>query len=296
MAFDMNETSVDSAQPIELYIFSYNGISYFYTTSQYTQNIEYNGDNFVFNPEYIKRGDSLKLGDSGGSIETCTITVLRNNAVALLYQGSPPEIDEIHVEIYRIHGENNNDFIKILDGVVSQVRFLDSEAELTITIENVLNRYIPRGTLSYYCQNCIYDEKCGLVADSYALKCYVDGGIQGLNIYSSNLMERPSGYFTDGYLHMGNSFRSIVNHTGNCVVIKYPINMADRLGSFTVYPGCSNLFKTCAERFGNTDNFNGVPYIQPYDAFRHPVDRGAYWVDSEYIVRDTRCALYDPNL
>lgn len=296
MAFASDETSVDSAQPIELYIFNYNNLEYLYTSSQYTQSISFNGVNFVFNPEYIRRGDSLKLGDSGGSVETCTINVLRTNSIALLYQGSPPELSEIRVQVFRIHGENSSDFIRILDGVVSQVRFFGSEAELTVTIENVLNRYIPRGTLSYHCQNCIYDSKCGLNSANYALKCWVIGTPSGLTIRSANLAQQPSGYFTDGYILMGNSLRSIVNHSGNSITIKYPINLSDRQGIFLAYPGCSGLFKTCAERFGNTDNFNGIPYIQPYDVFKHPADRGAYWIDDEVIVRDSKCTLYDMNL
>lgn len=296
MAFVNDELSVDSAQPIELYMFTYNGIKYTYTSSQYSQSIILNGSKVVFNAEYIKRGDSLKLGDSGGSIETCTINVLRTNSIALLYQGAPPEIGNINVQVFRMHGENNSDYIKILDGVVSQVRFFGSEAELTITIENVLNRYIPRGTLSYHCQNCIFDEKCGLNRTDFVMKCWLTGGVQGLTLFSSNLLQQPSGYFTDGYLQMGNSFRSIIDHTGDHVTIKYPINLADRADVFFVYPGCSNLFNVCADRFNNTDNFNGIPYIQPYDAFRHPVGKGAYWVDSSIIVRDSHCSIYSMNL
>ena len=65
----------------------------------------------------------------------------------------------------------------------------------------------------------------------------------------------PSGYFTDGFLKMGDSFRAIVEHKDDMVRIKYPINFADMEGSFLAYPGCSNLFAQCARKFNNTDNF-----------------------------------------
>ena len=73
MAYDGEETSVSSGEPIECYKFDYYDMSYCYTSSQYAQQI----DGVVYNPEYIKRGDTLKLGDSGGTVETCTITVPR---------------------------------------------------------------------------------------------------------------------------------------------------------------------------------------------------------------------------
>jgi len=283
LSYHTDEISVDSGQPIELYLFTYDGVNYAYTSSTYSQSQH----GFIFNPEIISRGSSLKLGDSGGTVETCVITVPRNNSIAMLYQGAPPELDSVRVQVFRVHGEmQNNDFIKILDGVVSQVRFSGSFAELTITIENVLNRYIPRGTISYHCQNCIYDSKCRLDKAAHAYTYYVDN-IEGLTIHASDLKLQPTDFFTDGFLQMGNSVRAIVKHEGESVRIKYPINKSQQGATFIAYPGCSGLFSNCAKRFGNTDNFNGIPYIQPYNAFKHPVDTGAYWIDNVVIKRDT---------
>lgn len=293
MSFEQYEVSTEKAQPIELYIFTYNNQLYEYTSSQYTQNYMIDNNSFSFNPEYIKRGDSLKLGDSGGTIETCTIEVLRTNSIALLYQGAPPELDTVRVQVFRVHGENNTEFVKIIDGTVSQVKFNGSVAELTITIEHLLNRQIPRGTLSYYCQNCIYDDRCSLIKEDFAKTCYVDIGWKGLTIFSSNLTEATSGYYTDGYLQMGNCFRAVTIHEGNHVTIKYPINQSDKQASFTIYPGCNGIFEICHSRFGNTDNFSGVPYLEKYDIYRHPyTNNQAYWIRSDVIERDTNGRVY----
>lgn len=292
MSYDSNETSIYSANPIECYRFDYDNQAYCYTSSQYTQQV----DGISYSPEYIERGNSLKTSDSGSAVETCTISVPRTNPVAMLYQGAPPELSTVRVRVYRFHGQEVNKFICIIDGVVTQVRFKDSTAELTITIENVLNRYIPRGVLSYSCQNCIYDIKCGLKEEDYAHQCYVNDWEIPLVIHSYNLREKPSGYFTDGYMKMGNSVRAIVKHEDDYIQIKYPINDLQRLGSFTVYPGCSQLFKVCAERFHNTDSFSGVPYVQPYDALRHPTTRGVYWVNENIVIRDSKGKVYGIGL
>ena len=297
MSFDDSEISVENAQPIELYIFSYGDINYYYTTTYYTQNITLGEESYIFYPEYIKRSDSLSQSSSSNSNENCIITVPRSNPVAMLFQGTPPEISSISVQIFRIHGEHSNEYTRILRGIVSQVKFTGSDAELTVTIEHILTREIPRGKLSYFCQNCIYDEKCTIDKENYKHLCYKENYGWGLTIKSSNLTENvEDGYYTNGYIQMGNSFRQIVKHSGDTILIKYPINLVDRKDEFYAYPGCDNLFSTCHLRFGNTENFTGIPYQQPYDAFRHPVDKGVYWVDGNIVFRDTNRTLYQMNL
>ena len=286
MSYNGDEISIENGNPIELYVFYYAGTRYLYTSSKYPISAE----GLLFSPEYIERGESLKLGDSGGTIETCIIKVPRTNPVALLYQGAPPELDKVVIEVFRIHGQATSDYIKIIDGTVSQVRFLDSTVELTITIENVLNRYIPRGTLSYNCQNCIYDEKCRLSAENYGFECTISNWDNPLFLHSYNLREKESGYFTDGYVRMGSSVRAIVKHEDDYIQIKYPINDAVKQANFTVYPGCSQVFKLCATRFHNTANFNGIPYIEPYNVYKHNGYSGRlpYWIDGNIVYRDTK--------
>ena len=285
MSFKANELSVDNAEPIELYMFTYDGNTYSYTSSANSYTATVDGNSITFNAEYIKRSDNLKLGMSSSTQETCVITVLRTNSVALLYQGAPPEQGTVNIQIFRVHGNESSDYVKIVDGVVSQVRFNGSEAELTITIESVLNRNVPRGRLSYYCQNTIYDSKCKLNEHDWEIIVGVDK-LDKLMIKSSTIAGYPDGYFTDGFIKMGNAYRQIRKHEGDTIYIKYPINVADREGSFKICPGCNGIFKTCAERFKNTDHFSGIPYIQPYNAFKNPTGKGAYWVRSDVIVRD----------
>lgn len=296
MAYKDFEVSIDSCQPIEFYLFSYNGVDYSYTSAQYPQYANIDGKEIVFNPDYIERGESLKLGDSGGTVETCTINVSRTNSIALLYQGAPPETDSVRLQVFRKHGEEAPEHIRILCGTVSSVRFSDSVAEITVTIENVLNRQIPKGTLSYHCQNCIYDDKCKLKMEEHAVECPIDQGMTNLNIYSSVLASFEEDYFTGGFLRLGNSLRAITYHTGNMIRIKYPVNQSDIGSVLYVYPGCGNIFRVCATRFHNTDNFNGIPYTQPYDAFKHPVGTGSYWVDSQVIIRDSHMKIKKMNL
>ena len=252
MSYDEIENSIEDGNPIELYMFTYKDTKYLYTSSQYNQSYLIGGEHYVFDAEYIHRSESLKLGDSSGTKETCEITVLRTNSIALLYQGAPPEEDSIRLQIFRVHGENNADFIQMVDGIVTQVKFSGSEAVLTITIENILSRNIPKGTLSYFCQNCIYDSRCFLDMNKFGVKCSVKSR-SNLTLYSDQLLV-PQGddYFVDGFVKMGNCYRQIITHKNNYVTIKYPITNSDLSGSFMAYPGCSNLFTICANYKANS--------------------------------------------
>lgn len=287
MSYDNIENSVSNGEPTELYKFTYNGEDYTYTSSLRSKSVVIDGTQVTFYPEYIKRDSSLKLGSQDGSIETTKVYVKRTNSIALLYQGAPPEEGTVKITIYRYHEDDNSDIVILARGIVSQVSFSGSEATLTITIENLLSRNIPRGTFSYYCQNSIYDNKCSLLEDNYAVICYLDEGVAGLTFYSTNLREKPSGYFTDGYMKMGNSYRAIKVHEDDHITIKYPIAESDKQGSFIVYPGCNGLFLTCHSKFNNTDNFTGVSYCKPMDPVKNRTGVGSYWINTSVITRGT---------
>lgn len=289
--YEITEASNSGGKPIELYSFHYSGMYYNYTSAVTNINSMVDGVSTSFNSEYIKRDDSLKTGSSDGSTETTKIYVTRANSIGLLYQGTPPEDGGVSIIIYRYHEDSPNDLSIILRGVVSHASFQGSEVTLTITIENILENQIPTGTYSYYCQNSIYDFDCKLNKADYEKKCWVDKGFDGLKVKSTNLLEKPSGYYTRGFIKMGNCWRAVVKHEGEEILLKYPINESEKQGSFTIYPGCDCLFTTCAKVFGNTDNFSGVPYTEPTDSVKNKTGKGAYWVDSSIIKRDSNMAI-----
>lgn len=298
MSYDKKETSLAEGNPVECYSFRYLENQVNLTSSQ--RALEYNGT--VFTPAYIRRDETLHLGNSGGTMEACKITVGRDSEIAHLYKGTPPEDDSVKVYVYRIHRDDTTDsdkYILLVKGIVSQVTFNDAEAELTVSIENGLNRYIPRGILSYYCQNNIYDNKCRVSMSEHGYVCDLDIGIEGLRVYSRWLKLAESGYYNEGLLEIGGYKRAIVRHYNDYIELKYPLpdSCKEEL-KFTVYPSCLNTFYLCHTRFNNIDNFTGIPVIPPYNAFTHPT-HGAehlpYWVHATAVRRDTNGEIFDLN-
>lgn len=279
------EESIYNSQPLECYKFTYAGVAYLFTSAGQKVVVSTPTGDETYNSEYIKRVEISPVS-SGGSSQASSIKVKRSNSIAMLWQGSPPE-QKVTVEVIRLHSMSNYKYDIILRGTVSMVNFEEEEAELIVTLEDYLKKEIPCGVLSYTCNNVIYDSKCKLQEDDYKIFCYLDIGIDGLYVKSTKLAEYEDGYFDNGYLIFGNSKRSILEHKGNYVKLKYPFNKDDITGSFYVLAGCDCLLKTCHLKFNNADNFNGVPYCPPTNSEKHKNGVGAYWVDSTMIRRDT---------
>lgn len=144
------------------------------------------------------------------------------------------------------------------------------------------------------CQNCIYDNKCTLLEDEWGEQLKLDH-FTGLDIECADLANKEDDYYTNGFIRMGDVFRQVSKHKGSKITIKYPIPNYARSPNFKIYPGCDNSFSVCARRFGNTDHFSGIPYIQPYDPFLHPINKGAYWIDGNLHEFDTGGNHTDDN-
>lgn len=294
--FDTDEKSLQDGKPVEMYRFTYANVSYSYTSAQTAQRVIIDGVTYIFSPEYIKRSDELKILTTSNQ-ETCTITVNRTNNVALLYQGAPPELGQVEVSVFRKHMVDD-EVIQIISGTIRQVVFNGSEAMITVAIDNIMSRQIPRCKLSYFCQNCMYDNTCALKMGDWGVQGFVDRFVNNMYIYSTNLREKESGYFTDGLLRMGNTWRKVALHQNDMIKIKYPLAKHQVRNKFVIYPGCSGLFKKCAETFHNHRNFSGIIYKQPFNVYKHNSydNTPAYWVNSDVITRDSKGQIHSMGL
>lgn len=281
------EVSVADGIPVECYKFSYDGIDYLYTSSAEDIELTITDDNGTRTEKYfaevISRAN-IKPGATNGAIESTEITVSKDHAIAKLYQGPPPETP-VNLIVYRLHEPDKTQFDVALAAQISQVSFNASECVLTATMENWLNKELPNGTNQYYCNNIIFDKRCRLNIDNYKVTIFIDS-VDVLNIYSADFANYADGYFVNGRLYFGGYVRMINEHVGNRIKLKYPFMSTPR-NEVVVVPGCDHLFKTCALRYNNTLNFTGVPYCPPTDSERNPTGKGAYWVDSLVVQRDT---------
>jgi len=284
---DSYENSVQDGIPVECYKFIHGDMQYLYTSAVKDIELQIMEKGNVlrtekYYAEVISR-NAIKPGSSG-SAESAIIKVSKDHPIAKLFQGAPPEIPVTCI-VYRLHEPDTSRFDIELYARIGQAHFSDSECELTATMENWLNKELPNGMNQYYCNHVIFDHNCCLKREDYELQAFIDQ-VDGLKIYSSDFAKFADGYFTGGRLYYNDTVRMIAFHKGNCILLKYPFMTAPR-NTVTVLPGCDSLFKTCALRYKNSENFSGVPYVAPTDSTKNPTGKGAYWIDNFVIQRDT---------
>ena len=280
------ENSISDGAPIECFKFTHGNMSYLYTSAADDVELEIieGGKRRTekYFAEVISR-ENIRPG-SAGSIESCTIKVSKDHAVAKLFEGPPPEIP-VDCKVYRLHADDLSKFICILSARIGQVHFTESECELTADMDAWMKKELPCGMNQYYCNHTIFDHNCKLKREDWQVKAFVDE-VEGLRVQSSKFAEYPDGYFTGGRIYYGEHVRQITQHKGKYAWMKYPAPHTPR-NEVVVVPGCDSLFRTCAMRFKNTVHFSGVPYAPPTDPEKNPTGTGAYWINSLVVQRDT---------
>jgi len=279
------ENSTQDGQPLECYKFVYGDSTYLYTSSRFAVALTLNSGSATntetYTATHIKR-NNIKPSSQGDS-SSAIITVDKDNAVAALFKGTPPN-KPVTVSVIRLHDQDHAAYDTVFVGEVTQATYHDSECELTVKIENWLDRKLPHFERQFFCCNVIYDSTCGLNKEDYAKTIYIDG-VAGLTI-TADLSGLEDNYLAGGLMYYGDDVRMITSNTSTTLTIRYPFPSTP-MGNVVICPGCNKLFKTCASCFGNTLNFTGFPYVPPEFSDDDKVGSGVYWVDSSVVQRDT---------
>lgn len=281
------EYSTQDGQPVECYRFSHAGMSYLYTSNSVDVEIPIVDEGAQrtehYTADYIER-QNIKPSSRGDSA-ALVVTVSKDNPVAKLFQGPPPERPVV-LELYRLHDQDHMKLDKIFFGKVAQASFDGSDCQLTVKLENWLSKEIPNKMRQFFCGNALFDGDCRLRVEDWQIAAFVDE-VSGLKVRSSTFGQYPDGYFTRGFLTYGENIRLIRDHAGDKITLQYPFATPPR-HDVVVAPGCDSLFRTCVVKFHNHLNFSGCPYVPPIDPTKKQVGQGVYWVDSQVVQRDSQ--------
>ncbi|HMM22691.1 MAG TPA: phage BR0599 family protein [Selenomonadales bacterium] len=280
------ENSIQDGQPIECYKFTYKATSYLYTSDRFEVLLLIQEGGVTrtetYAADYIQRG-GIKASSKGDSA-SLAVQVTKDHPVAKLFQGAPPD-QPVMLELYRLHDQDHAAFDKIFVGEVVQANLEESTCELTVRTENWLSRQLPNLSRQFFCGNVIFDGKCRLRKEDWAVNIYIDR-VDGLTVTSAQLADYAENYFAGGFFYFGDNVRMIQANKENKLILRYPFPSTP-MNNVTIYPGCDHLFRTCAVKFQNTLNFTGCPYVPPTTGNNTKVGQGVYWVDSLVVQRDT---------
>ena len=262
MTYLIQDKSVDSGQPVELYVFQ-QGTQFWYYTSG-PDVVTWTGVDYQ--PATVVRTDVTQSNEI--SKAGISLTFPRNHEFAIQFLGFAPDLVTI-VTVFRGHVTDvAGEYQAYWKGRV--ISGSAAGAELTLECESVftsMRRTGLRARFQRSCRHVLYSQACGVNMASYEVPATVLSS-QPTSFVSNQAGLQADGYFTGGMVKLeSGAMRFITQHIGSTLYISRPFLESIGGMSVSLYPGCDHLQSTCTGKFENTLNFGGFPYIPNINPF-----------------------------
>lgn len=203
--------------------------------------------------------------DLNFGVTSLTVTSPITPALAKYVSNQP--IEPVDLTIYRSHIDYLSQYEIFFKGKIKYVQLKGRLASAQCEAKNKhLSTKIPTIIYQSYCNNDIYDERCGVDEFSYRRIAEISS-ISGSRIYYSFTDGGGAvseNYFKAGKVIFGDDVRLITFHSSASTYLDLHIPFDSRLevgSEIYIYPGCDGSPDTCIDRYNNLTNFLGMPYI-----------------------------------
>ncbi len=265
--FESLETSIAQSEPVELYEFSYQSQTQYYTSTE--TNITLNGQTYTATP--LQRSEVM----SSSEIDKNSLKVVAPDQfpISLLFQAGPPnDVVTLVVKRVQLGALNGTNTVIIWAGRVMTVTWPPLKSELNC--EALFTALRTGGLHRIYTVNCpyaLYGSECQVIQSGFTTT-KTDVTQSGNVLTSSSFNDQPSGYYAGGVLSWQYSpgkyaLRGIKSHTQGTggapgtMEITYELPNFGGSETVTVTAGCDHTFSTCGSKFANQPNFGGFPYM-----------------------------------
>ena len=261
MTYATNETSTSSANPVFLYTFS-KGL----TINRFNsgdQDLVYGGNTYT--------ASSIRHQgiNTSGEMERTSMDILfaKSDTFASTYF-SPDYSDVITLTILRTHYDVSDAQVMWKGRVISYEAMYDEIKIACESIQTTTRRAGLRGKYQRTCRHALYSNQCGVDIDLVKVAATVDS-ISGLEVTLAYATadETPDGWFRGGILIKGTEYGYIKRDASNVVRLQYAVPTLTAGDSVFVAPGCNLSIAQCNNKFNNTVNFGGFPYISADNPF-----------------------------
>jgi len=244
----------EANQFAELYEFYFPGGKVYYYTSFY-KDIEYNYQ--IYSAVPMKRG---RIEGYVNMFHSDKLEITSRPTKALREYVSNSTLLYVKVLIFKLDLASGERKL-IFAGTGRGVSMKDDFISLSLSpISSVFDFKIPKFIYQTFCNNILFDKRCGLARYEFEVKTSVIMNSDG-SLTASAFSEKPDGWFTGGFVSYEDEYRLITNHSGDTIYLQAPFN-TDITGKIVrAYPGCDGSPSTCKNKFNNLDNFTGFPYI-----------------------------------
>jgi len=263
MTYDSREISLQSGEPVELYHFVRGNTHSRYTSAKAA--VSYLGESWL--PVLLQRGSIDFTTEKGRN--NLKLNVVRDFEIADLFRAMPPT-DVILLTVHRIH-TGETDGAVIWAGRVLNCEFTGSTAALNCEpISTSLQRVGLRRMYQRQCPHVLYGTQCRVDKAAFAVPAILSA-VSGLTLTSATFGLYADGHFAGGYIDFvidGNTERRfITDHTATTLTIN--LTLAGLVASSVIdaYAGCDHTLTICDSKFGNAENYGGMPFIPVKNPF-----------------------------
>lgn len=259
MSYEGQENSADSGMPIFLVDFVQGGDTYRFTT--YDKVYAYSSNDYfpsAFDIDRIKQSSDPFKNDISFSFPLSNSFAFKQT----IYRNS----EATTVTLRRGH-VNDGEFEIVFIGRVIGRELNDTE--LKVVCESVFTKLRSvgiRAKYEHYCRHTLFSSLCGANRGANTNIGVVDS-VSGSTLVISELSSRANGFFDLGVVDIGGVKRAIETHIGSSIVLLSPFNESVIGLTATVTAGCNRTFTVCNDKFSNTINFGGFPYIPVRNPF-----------------------------
>ncbi len=280
MTYEAFETSLESSQPVELYLFTLGLETFRFTSAEDDIDI---GVSSPFVGTYasipISRSQ-VKQSSDGNRTDSIEIEMPALTDPALRYITSVPG-KTMDVQLLRFHRSDAPDpeIIQAFSGVLQTVAFVNDGRLAIIQVQSLSkakNRTIPRQTYQAPCNHMLYDSRCKISDTDPDFEKFLSVGAvdaSGTLITATGAVAFGGDFFVSGFIEFENDFRTIRGQTGDVLEIFTPFVTSPLGQVIRCLAGCKlSLVDDCETKFDNVINYGGFAFVPTKNPFRSGID------------------------
>ncbi|ETO91084.1 MAG: phage conserved hypothetical BR0599 family protein [Candidatus Xenolissoclinum pacificiensis L6] len=225
-------------------------------------------ENIVIDSEVYYSNSGIELSaiekNNNQTTDNCVISGFLESSLITEQDLISGKYDNCKIEIFRFDHQTKTHYISgFIDSIIIEKGKFTAEIK---SLSTVLDRSMTV-RFSRKCRANFCDSKCKLQLSDYQIKGLVKQVIDPYTIFSDTEISKPLNYFTHGILEFisGNNkgiTKEIVYSNHNTIQILIPYNQKIVINDeYIITAGCDKKITTCANKFQNTINFRGEPFI-----------------------------------
>ena len=272
MTYAQFEASQQGGRPVELYTFTIGTETYRYTNAE--DQITFQSNTYL--PRQIARTSAKQASEQRR--QQMEVTLPSSDVVCSRYIGIVPGT-LMTLSIVKTHRDDpDEEGLVLWDGRITGASFTKEGVICTLqglTSEVALSRPIPRFKFQGMCNHVLGDALCGVDLDNAANRYTQDvSAVSGSTITVPGLTSaKGAGWAVGGYVeYQTNDWRLVLQQDGDTLTMLLPFEQSLVGQEVTVVAGCDHSLETCENKFSNSINFGGFPYVPTRNPFAAGID------------------------